>query len=92
MFYKAVIQLVMLYVRETFALFHIIQAACGVVNCEVRGSTNTQHQHDTLKLTDHGRATCLASVDVLEEVGLYFIDIYIDVRRQIVANYITDHL
>eukprot|EP00956_Cyclotella_meneghiniana_P015530 scaffold23858_cov46-Cyclotella_meneghiniana.AAC.1 len=44
------------------------QVACGVLNCEVRGSTNTQH--DTLTLTDHGRATCLASVDVLEEVGL----------------------
>eukprot|EP00956_Cyclotella_meneghiniana_P003690 scaffold4479_cov46-Cyclotella_meneghiniana.AAC.3 len=87
MFYKAVIQLVLLYGSETSAL--TATARKCLEGFHIRSAYRMARVHKPTRNPD-GSWTHPASAGVLEEVGLYSIDHYIGVRRQTVANYIRD--
>ena len=88
MFYKATVQAVLLYGSETWNLtpsamkklegFHIRSA--------YRMARDNKPQCDPLTKD----WTYPLSKDVLEEVGLFTIEHYIEVRRQTICNYIVD--
>ena len=85
MFYKAVVQFVLLFGSETWALteslrvlegFHIRSAYRATVNVPRKLNNNTW--------------VYPKNKDVLEEVGLFTIREYIEMRRQTIANTIVD--
>lgn len=88
MFFKAVIQAVLLYGSESWVLTDsalrclegfVYQAACSMAR-----------QHRKRRDQQTGEYFYPASKDVYEEVGLYTVAEYIKRRRQTVANYIRD--
>lgn len=88
MFFKAVIQAVLLYGSESWVLTRsalrclegfVYQAACRMAR-----------QHRKRKDQRTGEYIYPAREDVYEEVGLYTVEEYINRRRQTVASYIRD--
>jgi len=88
MFFKAVIQAVLLYGSESWVLTRsalrclegfVYQAACRMAR-----------QHRKGKDQRTGEYIYPAREDVYEEVGLYTVEEYINRRRQTVASYIRD--
>ena len=86
-FYKATVQAILLFGSETWSLtssllkrlegFHLRAAwRMATVNKPVKN--------------DDGSWTYPSAKDVLEEVGLYTMKEYIEVRRQTIANYIVN--
>lgn len=88
MFFKAVVQSVLLYGSESWVLTpsalrclegFVYHAACRMAK-----------QHRKRRDQQTGKYIYPATKDVYEEVGLYTVEEYIDRRRQTVANYIRD--
>ena len=87
MFYKAVVQSILLYGSETWAM--TASARKCLEGFHIRSAYRMAREHKPSREPD-GTWTYPASVDVFEEVGLYSIDHYICVRRDTVAAYIRD--
>ena len=88
MFYKAVVQSVLLFGSETWVLTP--SAMRCLEGFHIRSAYRMAKVHKPRKEQRTGTWKYPSSVDVLEEVGLKPIREYIEVRRQTVANYIVN--
>ena len=88
MFYKAVVQAVLLFGSETWVLTpSTMQALCGF---HIRSTYRMAREHAPRKDPQSGEWHYPSSALALEEVGLHTIEHYVQVRRQTIAAYIVD--
>ena len=88
MFYKAVVQAVLLFGSETWALTP--SAMRCLEGFHIRSAYRMARVNKPRKIQGTGTWTYPSTEDVLEEVGLFPIRQYIEVRRQTIAAYIVN--